>query len=614
MPKAIKQLLVAAAVIAISMVFIIQFQPGASIEDINVQGSRCAVEVGGDCVPYSDYVSAYRLASPGGRIDEDRLEEMRLDQVVVDGLIERYVLLKEAERLGITASGEEVSRQIATTGSVRFSLPVDKEALYPMMLNQASGGGMLPPPYGPARMVDIVDPKTRKFSYERYQEWVQRRSGKTEQDFKAYQQKEFVAARVRQMVRSQVHVSESEARLKYSRNNEKVVVDYVALPREYYQRYAIDTSDETVQKWIEEHGEEVDAAWAEQKDDYLPSCREARHILVRIDDTVPDKAQAKEAAKAAAQKAKDRIEGGESFADVAKDVSQDLNSASEGGKLGCFAKGKLQAPATDPKIDETAHGLEEGQISEPVETRLGFHIVQVDKVADAEEAEALGRAVVGRDLYLEQESERLAAEGAKAILTAVKGGKSLQDAIDQHLTSVLLSDAKAAYETGRAAAKAAAPKDDDGAEEDEDEDEEGAEEDAADPTDAWNDPIRPQPDVSAPFTQRMPAFAQIEDPAGTGRILHELKKPGEVPDDVIKMVEGYAVASLKERKPVTDEDWADKREAEIERALRQKQSDVLIAYVQRLKQEHAQEVILHVGAKKNETAPAPSATATGSGS
>lgn len=614
MSKAIKQLLVAAAVIAISMVFIIQFQPGASLEDINVKGSRCAVEVGGDCVPYSDYVAAYRLVSPGGRLSEEQLEAMRLDQVVVDGLIERYVLLKEAERLGITASGEEVSRHIATTGSVRFSLPVDKEDMYPMMLNQAVGGGMLPPPYGPARMVDIVDPKTRKFSYERYQTWVQRRSGKTEQDFKAYQQKELVASRVRQMVRSQVHVSESEARLKYSRNNEKVVVDYAALPREYYQRYAIDGSDEAVQTWVDGHGEEVDAAWDKRKEDFLPSCREARHILVRVDDTVPDKAQAKEAAKAAAKKAKERVEGGESFADVAKELSQDANSAQDGGKLGCFAKGKLKAPATGPKIDEAAQGLEAGQVSEPVETPLGFHIVQVDKVADEKEAEAIGRAIVGRELYLEQESERLAAEGAKAILASVKGGSSLQDAIDQHLTSVLLPEAKAAYEKGRAAEKAEAkPEEGEQKKEGEDtpEDEDGGEDEE---TNAWNDPIRPRPDVSSPFTQRMPAFPQIEDPAGTSRILHELQKPGDVPGDVIKMVEGYAVASLKERKTVTDEEWDEKRADEIDRILRQKQRDALIAYIQRLKQEHAQEVILHVGAKKSETVPVPSATATGSGS
>ena len=123
--------------------------------------------------------------------------------------------------------------------------------------------------------------------------------------------------------------------------------------------------------------------------------------------------------------------------------------------------------------------------------------------------------------------------------------------------------------------------------------------------------MRPSPQVSSPFSMVMPPFAQIEDPPGTARILHGLNKPGDVPDDVIKMVEGYAVAKLKERQAVTDEACNEKREEEMDGMLRQKQSDALISYVQRLKQEHAQEVILHVGAKKSETAPSPRATATG---
>ncbi|MEM6787167.1 MAG: peptidylprolyl isomerase [Myxococcota bacterium] len=618
MSKAIKQLLVAAAVIAISLVFIIQFQPGASPDSLKVSSIRCAVEVDGDCVAYSDYVAAYRLVSPA-RMDEEQLASLRLDQVVVDGLIERYVLLREAERLGIAASGEEVSRNIATTGSVRFSLPADKEDVYPMMLNRAIGGGMLPPPYGPARMVPIVDPKSSKFDYERYQTWVQRRSGKTEQDFKEYQQDELVAARVRQLVRSQVHVGEREARLKFDRNNEKVIAEYVAFSSGYFERYALDTSSEAVTAWASSNAGTIDEEWEKRKDTFEPSCRQARHLLVRIDATIPDKEEAKAAARAAAEKAKARIEGGASFAEVARDVSEDLNSAADGGTLGCFAAGKLDAPATDTKIDEAAQALEPGETSEPIETTFGFHLVQVERVVEGDDATELGRTTIAREQYLEKEADRLAAEAGKAVLASIKSGKTIQEAIDAHLGSVLRGDGKTDYARGRAAA-AVAEGDGEGegggaATEDEATAGAGDDDDAPPARDAWNDEERPQPRTSSPFTRRAPPFAAIEDPPAAARSLHELAKPGDAVGDIIKLVEGYAVATLEARKPVTDEEWDEKRDPEMQRILREKQRDALIAYVQRLKQKYAQEVTIYVGAKASDKAgAAPSATATAPGS
>lgn len=83
----------------------------------------------------------------------------------------------------------------------------------------------------------------------------------------------------------------------------------------------------------------------------------ARHILV--------------ATKAEAEAALKRIKGGEDFAKVAKEVSKD--SAADGGDLGWFTKERMV-----PEFANAAFKLKVGQISDPVKTQFGWHIIQVE--------------------------------------------------------------------------------------------------------------------------------------------------------------------------------------------------------------------------------------------
>ena len=87
----------------------------------------------------------------------------------------------------------------------------------------------------------------------------------------------------------------------------------------------------------------------------------ARHILV---DT---EAEAKEVAE--------RLKKGEDFAAVAKEKSKDTSA--DGGDLGFFGKGQMLKP-----FEDAAFALEVGQISEPVQTQFGWHIIKVEEKRD----------------------------------------------------------------------------------------------------------------------------------------------------------------------------------------------------------------------------------------
>ena len=87
----------------------------------------------------------------------------------------------------------------------------------------------------------------------------------------------------------------------------------------------------------------------------------ARHVLVTTE------AEAKEVA--------DRLKKGEDFATIAKEKSKDTSV--EGGDLGFFARGQMPKP-----FEEAAFALDVGQISEPVQTQFGWHIIKVEAKRD----------------------------------------------------------------------------------------------------------------------------------------------------------------------------------------------------------------------------------------
>jgi peptidyl-prolyl cis-trans isomerase C len=67
----------------------------------------------------------------------------------------------------------------------------------------------------------------------------------------------------------------------------------------------------------------------------------------------------------------ERLKKGESFSNLAKELSIDKGSGKRGGDLGYFGRGMMVKP-----FEDTAFKLEKGQMSEPVKTEFGYHIIK----------------------------------------------------------------------------------------------------------------------------------------------------------------------------------------------------------------------------------------------
>lgn len=115
--------------------------------------------------------------------------------------------------------------------------------------------------------------------------------------------------------------------------------------------------------------EDVLQVFEDNKDAFAEGERvRARHILV---DT-----------KEEADELRKRLQDGEDFAELAEEHSTDPGSGAQGGDLGWFERGMMVAP-----FEEAAFALAVGDISPPVESDFGFHIILVEERADAKEAE-----------------------------------------------------------------------------------------------------------------------------------------------------------------------------------------------------------------------------------
>lgn len=119
----------------------------------------------------------------------------------------------------------------------------------------------------------------------------------------------------------------------------------------------IDITDEEMKTYFEENKELYNEA--EQV--------EASHILVA------DEATAKEV--------KEKLTAGEDFASLAKEYSTDTSNAESGGELGFFARGEM---ATE--FENAAFSMNIGDISEPIQTDFGYHIIKVTDKKEAKEA------------------------------------------------------------------------------------------------------------------------------------------------------------------------------------------------------------------------------------
>lgn len=395
-------------VLSLSAVFLLQFG-GPQAQGCASPGSaNYAAKVYGDTITLGEMKTAYRLAN-GTRYSTQAAKQMRLKELVLDGLIERNLLAREAEKLGFKVSEEDVMTKLAEDGVMYVSAPVGAPMSIP--------SGAMPVP---------VTDDDGNFSASEARRFIQNQLGRTVEDFALSQIRETLALRMREVIESSVAVSPNEVWESFVRERDKAEIKYARFDPSFYAG-KVKITDADIEAWLKDHAADVDAEYEREKHRYtgLEKQVRARHILFKVEPTADESEKA--TIKARAELARTRALKGEDFAELAMELSEDPGSAKKGGDLGYNTRGKMVTP-----FDDAQFALKPGEISEVVETRYGYHVIKVEDVREGDVPLDVAKREIAEKQVKAARADELAKAAAEEALAALKAGQTI-DQLEERL-------------------------------------------------------------------------------------------------------------------------------------------------------------------------------------
>lgn len=360
----------------------------------------------------------------GGRVDPALLDSPELRFSVLDSLVRHRLLLDRALKSGMTVGDAQLQNLVASIQAFQ----VDGKFSYDQYQRILQSQGMAPVTFeGRLRRDLIVQNLDDAFTESSF---VPRSVAERMLHMLEQRREASTATLSPEKFAGQVKL-EADAAQKYYDGHQ----DEFRIPEQARVAY-VALSMQTLMADVKLDPAEVRKAYESRRASYeAKEERQASHILIAVDA----KAAAGEKKKALAQAQdiyKQLQQKPDRFAELAKKYSQDPGSAEKGGDLGYFARGAMV-----PAFDDAVFKLKTGEISAPVETEYGYHIIRVtgarggkvrsfDEVRGEIEAE-LRKQRVGR-LYAG------AAENFNNIV--FEQFESLQPAAELAKTSVMQSD------------------------------------------------------------------------------------------------------------------------------------------------------------------------------
>ena len=284
-------------------------------------------------------------------------------------LIQREILLQQADKLGLGVTADDI----------RHELREGPWAIY-------------------------FFPKGQFIGQDKYADWVDQQLHMSTANFEKQIGTELEISRLEALITGGVFVSDKDAADNYRRDNTKVKFDYAVLNGEDLRKQ-INPSDADLQKFFKQNAARYKDAVPETrkisyiaftpdqvpggtpqisdqqarqyyqqhlKDYQIPDQVKVRHILISVPKGADAKTDA--AAKAKAEDVLKQLRAGGDWNALAKKYSDDPGSKESGGELGM-----LQHGVTVPEFDKAAFSLNPGQISDPVKTQFGYHVIQTEE-------------------------------------------------------------------------------------------------------------------------------------------------------------------------------------------------------------------------------------------
>ena len=383
-------------------------------------------KVNGEVISYETYrksydnlVEQYRRVY-GANLTDNMMAILRPKETALDNLIYRILTLQEAHRLGLQVTDQELDKAIMDY---------------------------------PAFQIDGV------FNQDRAKQ-ILSLSNFSSGEFRQSYKEDLLINKMRAMVLDGVSVSDKEARQWYDWQNAETNIAYVLFPPEQYKD--INPTPEEIKAFFEANKENyktdpevkvsylffnpkdfkdkvriTDGEIKEYYDTHPGEFRkektvEARHILFKLAENADEKTVA--AKKELADKVYAMAKAGQDFAKLAETYSEGP-TRDKGGYLGTFNRESMVKAFADK-----AFSMKAGEVSEPVRTRFGWHIIKVEKVNDAatQPLEAVRDTI--RSKLLAEKERVLALEKAENVYDNIFDGEALTKVAEAQKLTVVTTD------------------------------------------------------------------------------------------------------------------------------------------------------------------------------
>jgi len=348
---------------------------------------------------YERQLNAYR-SMLGKQFSKEQAEQLGIKEETIQTLINRRLMLEEAQKLGLTAP--EAALMASLQADPAFQSPDGFDVNRYKIITRNMG-------YRTTR--DYEDEQRLNLMVNALQKAIIASAQVNNQEIRDSFNREF-----EQRVLSAIIVDPASIGKKIKINDEQARAYFEANQQKYrsplkVKLTAAEISPESFAADMAIETADVEKAYNERIAEFTtPEQRQARHLLI--------KAGSDEAARKAAldkiNAAKARLDGGEDFGAVAKELSDDSSTADKGGDLGFFVQGSML-----PEFDEAAFNTDKGKVSNPIETQYGYHLIKIEAIKPATET------------TLKEVYEKLASDIRKARATeeAYKVSQDLDNAL-----------------------------------------------------------------------------------------------------------------------------------------------------------------------------------------
>ncbi len=316
-------------------------------------------------VAYERQLSNYRSLL-GKQFSKQAMEAMGLKQDTIQTLINRRLMLSEADNMGLVAPQDVLLATVRSNPSFQSAGSFDTQRYQVLTRNM---GFRTPTDYEANLRLDlIVDGLQRALTQSASVSEAAVRNAYARQ----YEQREVAALIVEPTaVEKKVKIDDRQARDFFDAHKDA----YRSPLRLNMNVVSIDAKK--LAEDIKVDDADIQSAYEEHRDRYVQAeTRHARHILVALNKDADE--ATREAAMAKIDKALKEIKSGKSFADVARKITDDKATAASGGDIGYMPQG-----ATVSAFDAALFSMQKGEISDVVETQFGLHIIKLEDIKPA---------------------------------------------------------------------------------------------------------------------------------------------------------------------------------------------------------------------------------------